>query len=175
MRDSSSSSAISPTPRQTADGETKEKIHAVCKNQKQYVERTLNSLLDKSEENASTICDYITAEQNEINIKESTKEGKLKVFADMLKHLNHKNLRNVNKNDIFSYLNKYRKSEEEDPTHRWIGTWNNRHMVLLKFFRWLNDPNNPDLKNRKMPKCMTGIKRLNRKEASRYKPSICGL
>jgi len=50
----------------------------------------LNSLLDKSEENASTICDYIIAEQNEINIKESTKEGKIKVLADMLKYLNHK-------------------------------------------------------------------------------------
>jgi hypothetical protein len=37
LRDASSS-AISPTPRKTADGETKEKIHAVCKNQKQYVD-----------------------------------------------------------------------------------------------------------------------------------------
>ncbi len=89
LRDASST-AISPTPRQTVDGETKEKILAVCKNQKQYVERTLNALLDKSEENASTICDYIIAEQNEINIKESTKEGKIKVLADMLKYLNHK-------------------------------------------------------------------------------------
>jgi integrase len=44
-------------------------------------------------------------------------------------------------------------------------------MVLLKFFRWLNDPNNPDSKNRKIPKCMTGIRRLTRREVSRYKPS----
>ena len=42
---------------------------------------------------------------------------------------------------------------------------------MLKFFRWLHDPYNPDIKNRKNPRCMNGIKRLRRKEVSRYKPS----
>jgi hypothetical protein len=138
----------------TANEETKEKILLICKNQKHYVERTLNALLEKTGENALIICDYIIAEQNEINIKESTKEGKIKVLADLLKYLNYKNLLNINKIDILSYLNKYRKDEEQDPTHRWVGTWNNRHMILLKFFRWLNDQDNPDIKNRKMPACM---------------------
>ena len=41
----------------------------------------LNSLLEKTEENALIICDYIIAEQNEINLKESTKEGKIKVLV----------------------------------------------------------------------------------------------
>jgi integrase len=44
-------------------------------------------------------------------------------------------------------------------------------MVLLKFFRWLHDQENPDIRNRKNPDCMQGIKRLGRKEISRYKPS----
>jgi integrase len=129
------------------------------------------NLLEKTEENASIICDYIIAEQNEINIKESTKEGKIKVLTDLLKFLNYKNLKIVRKRDILSYLNKYRKNEEDDSTHRWIGTWNNRHMILLQFFRWLNDSDNQDLKNRKIPQCMHGVKRLTRKEISRYKPS----
>ena len=77
----------------------------------------------------------------------------------------------MTKEDIFSYLNRFRKSEEDDPHHRWIGTWNNRHIVLLKFFRWLHYQDNPDIKNRKYPDCMQGIKRLRRKEVSRYKPS----
>ena len=42
----------------------------------------------------SIICDYIIAEQNEINIKESTKEGKIKVLLDLLKFLNYKNYDN---------------------------------------------------------------------------------
>ncbi len=165
------SSEIAPIQRQAVKDELKEKILSICKNQKQFVEKMLNNLLEKSKENVLIICDYIIAEQNEINIKESTKEGKIKVIVDLLKFLNYKNLRSVEKDDILSYLNKYRKNEEEDPTHRWIGTWNNRHMILLKFFRWLNDPYNPDLENRKMPQCMSGVKRLTRKVISRYKPS----
>lgn len=145
LRDTSST-AISPTPRQTANGELKEKILLICKDQKHYVQKLLNDLLEKSKENALIISDYIIAEQNEINLRDSTKEGKIKVLADLLKFLNHKNLRAISKNDILLYLNRYRKNEKEDPTHRWIGTWNNRHMILLKFFRWLYDPNNPDLK-----------------------------
>ncbi len=165
------SSVTSPIQKQIAKEQIKEKIRLICKNQKNYIDRMLNDLSEKSEENITIICDYIITEQNEINIKESTKEGKIKVLVDLLKLLNYKNLRAAKKGDILSYLNKYRKSEEDDPTHRWIGTWNNRHMILLKFFRWLNDSNNPDLKNRRMPQCMNGVKRLNRKEISRYKPS----
>jgi len=148
-----------------------EKILSISKNQKHYVEKMLNTLLEKTEDNVIIIYDYIIAEQNEINLKESTKEGKIKVLVGLIKFLNYKNLNNISKTDILSYLNKFRKNEEIDPTHRWIGTWNNRHMILLKFFRWLNDPNNPDIKNRKMPECMNGVKRLTRKEISRYKPS----
>ena len=35
----------------------------------------------------------------------------------------------------------------------------------------VNDYDNPDIKNRKAPACMKGVKRLARKEVSRYKPS----
>ncbi len=101
--------------------------------------------------NTEIICKYIIAEQNEINIKESTKEGKIKVLIDLIKFLDFKDLPDITKEDIFSYLNRFRKSEDDDLDHRWIGTWNNRHMVLLKFFRWFHDQDNPDIKNRKYP------------------------
>lgn len=100
-----------------------------------------------------------------------TKEGKIKTLIDIVKFSNYRDLDVLTKVDVFSYLNRFRKSEDDDPNHRWIGTWNNRHMVLLKFFKWLHDQENPDIKNRKHPDCMQGIKRLRRKEISRYKPS----
>lgn len=28
----------------------------------------------------------------------------------------------------------------EDPTHKWIGSYNGRQMILNKFFRWLYSP-----------------------------------
>ncbi|HEY6534853.1 MAG TPA: hypothetical protein VIY08_03470 [Candidatus Nitrosocosmicus sp.] len=61
-------------------------------------------------------------------------------------------------------MNKYRKTDDEDPTHKWIGTWNNRHMILLKFFGWLFDFDNPNIKNRKTSQCMLGVKRLTRRD-----------
>jgi integrase len=149
----------------------KESIISICKYQKNYVKNSLANLLEKSPNNTKIICKYIIAEQNEINIKELTKEGKIKTLIDIAKFLDFKDFDGMTKEDIFSYLNRFRKSEEIDPNHRWIGTWNNRHIVLLKFFRWLHDQDNPDIKNRKYPDCMQGIKRLRRKEVSRYKPS----
>jgi hypothetical protein len=104
------SSAISPIHKQIVKYETKRKILLICENQKQYVQEMVSSILEKSEENALTICNYIIAEQNEINLKESTKEGKIKVLVDLLKFLNYKNLRDVNKDDILLYLNRYKKS-----------------------------------------------------------------
>jgi hypothetical protein len=78
------SSEITPTQRQIIKYELKEKILSVCENQNYYVERMINDLLEKSKENASIICGYTITEQNETNLKESTKVGKIKVLADMV-------------------------------------------------------------------------------------------
>lgn len=43
----------------------------------------------------------------------------------------------MTKQDILAYLNNLRKSAIEDPANRWIGTYNGRQMILLKFFKWL--------------------------------------
>ena len=44
-------------------------------------------------------------------------------------------------------------------------------MILLKFFRWLYNPDEPDQRKRITPPCMQGIKKLPRKEKTRYKAS----
>ena len=163
--------AKTATPNKERKEEIKKEIYLICKHQKQFIIKSLKKLLENSIENTKIICDYIIADQNEITIKESTKEGKIKVLADFIIFNNYKNLEIITKVDVLSYLNKYRKDEQVDPEHRWIGTWNNRHLISNKFFRWLNDSDNPDIKNRKAPACMKGVKRLSRKEVSRYKPS----
>lgn len=45
---------------------------------KPYISKTLNELVQTNPINVKIICDYITAEQNELNIKDSTKETKIK-------------------------------------------------------------------------------------------------
>jgi hypothetical protein len=115
----------------------KDLVNSICKHQRPYIKKSLCFLLEQSLVDTETLCRYIIAEQNEINIKESTKEGKIKILVDLAKFLDFKDFYKVTKEDVFSYLNKYRKPDELDPNHRWIGTWNNRHLILLKFFRWL--------------------------------------
>lgn len=47
---------------------------------KPYFRSALLKLSAANPENGSIICDYILAEQTQMNIKESTKEGKIKVL-----------------------------------------------------------------------------------------------
>ena len=68
----------------------KELIISICKYQKNYVKNSLSNLLEKSPKNTEIICKYIITEQNEINIKELTKEGKIKTLIDIAKFLDFK-------------------------------------------------------------------------------------
>ncbi len=74
------------------------------------------------------------------------------------------------KEDILEFLNSLRKPSDKDPTHKWIGSYNGRQTILLKFFKWFYSPNEPDNRKRITPTCMQGIKRLTRKEKTGYEP-----
>jgi len=129
-------------------------------------------MTQKNQQNTSIIYDYIIAEETELNIKNSTKETRIKVLVWLSKFYNDtKSFTQMNKQDILDYLNSLRKSEIEDNSQRWIDSYNGRQMVLSKFFRWLYNPDEPDHRNRLAPVCMKGIKQLPRKEKTHYKPS----
>jgi len=76
----------------------------------------------------------------------------------------------MTKQDILAYLNNLRRSSSEDPTRRWVGTYNGRQIILLKFFKWLYSPND-DYRKRITPTCMQGVRKLPRKEKTAYKPA----
>jgi septum formation topological specificity factor MinE len=69
-----------------------ELVIAICKYQRSFIRKSLDKLLEISPANTEIICKYIIAEQNEINIKESTKEGKIKVLIDLVKFLDFKRI-----------------------------------------------------------------------------------
>ncbi len=60
-------------------------------------------MAQRNPHNANVICEYIINEQNEINIKESTKEGKIKCLVGLSNHLNHKSFKDISKNDVLDY------------------------------------------------------------------------
>jgi hypothetical protein len=107
--------------------DVKIKIDAITRYQKPYISKMLNKLLLENPINIEIICNYIVAEQNEINIKESTKETKIKRIIHLSKFFdNKKSFYDMTKEDILDYLNNLRKPSSIDPTHKSIGTWNAR-------------------------------------------------
>ena len=103
-----------------------------------YYKNILIKLADRNTENANILCDYITAEQNEINIKNSTKESRIKVLVWLSNFFEDKiSFKELTKQDILNFLNSLRKSILEDESQRWIGSYNARQIILNKFFRWL--------------------------------------
>ncbi|MGA9940741.1 MAG: hypothetical protein WBP88_01965 [Nitrososphaeraceae archaeon] len=73
---------------------------------KPYFNKILKQLTSTNSENAMIICNYILTEQTEINIKNSTKEGKIKVLVWLSNHFNDRiSFKGLTKLDILDYLN----------------------------------------------------------------------
>lgn len=137
-----------------------------------YYKNILIKQAARNTENANIICDYIIAEQTEINIKNSTKESRIKVLVWLSNFFEDKiSFQELTKQDILNYLNGLRKSILEDESQRWIGSYNVRQIILNKFFRWLYNSDEPHQRKRITPKIMSGIKQLPRKEKILYKNS----
>lgn len=133
---------------ETGLGEFKAKVHAITddcsKPYYYYYYKALERMIETNPVNCKTICEYILAEQREINLKDSTKEGKIKVLIWLSAFLGGKLFRHATKQDILSYLDSLRRPLSEDTNRKWIGSYNFRQMILNKFFRWLHNPDEYD-------------------------------
>ena len=132
-----------------------------------------------SKENSWTISEYIIAMKREINPRLSYIGTTIQVLSEISK-LNGigKKFIDFTRDDVLSYLDKSRKPENQDPLHKWIGTYNMRRIILFRFFKWLYYPDvaNPNRRSElssleKKPECIVGIPKVRRKEISCYKPS----
>ncbi|MFZ0221411.1 MAG: hypothetical protein WAM42_06930, partial [Candidatus Nitrosopolaris sp.] len=96
--------ATRPTPNTTSTQLLKQ-IDSITENQPNYIIRSYKQMAEVNPDNAAIIYDYVSAEQTEINIKESTKGDKIKKLCWLSKYLNHKSYRRMTKQDILQYLN----------------------------------------------------------------------
>jgi hypothetical protein len=124
---SSSSRIITP------DIETK--IDSLTAGALPYFNSVFKRLALVNRQKAEILCEFITAEYNERNVKFSTRLVHIKIISSFDRYLNYKDFLQITKHDIMQYLSTLRKTESEDPTHKWIGTYNTRQMVLNKFFK----------------------------------------
>jgi len=157
------------------------KVHTLTKGvpSSHYYNSLFKKMYSVNMQNAIMLYEFLQSEHNMQNVKASTISTHIKAICLFNKYLGYKNFEKITKEDIISYLGSLKKTESNDPNHKWIGTYNTRQMVLNKFFRWLynyyyqhNKENGElDQKNWITPPCMQGIKQLSRKESSTYKPS----
>jgi predicted RNA-binding protein with EMAP domain len=94
--------ASKPKKRETIE-ELNAKIDCITQfASKAYFNNALKKLARDQIENATTICDYIIAEQTEINIKQSTKEGKIKILIWLSNFHSGKSFAEMTKVDILN-------------------------------------------------------------------------
>ena len=78
-----------------------------------YFRNILKKLRENNQENADIICKHILTEQAEFNIKNSTKEGKIKILVWLSNFFDdRKRYQDMTKEDILAYLNNLRKPQE---------------------------------------------------------------
>jgi len=141
----------------------------------------LKELALKSNENAATIVDYILAMSEETNPSNMHKKNQIITLTQLSEYCcssknnndndNDKTFLQMTRDDVLTYLGKCRKPEDIDPMHKWIGTYNLRRGYLLRFFKWLYNPNLEPNK-RPIPQNVIGnIPSFKRKEKSIYKPT----
>jgi hypothetical protein len=139
-----------------------------------YLDSIFKKMSSTNLQNAMIFYDFLITEHNIQNVKLNTTLTHVKTLSLFSEFLHYKDFEKITKSDIIDFLNSSRKIESEDPSHKWIGTYNTRHMVLNKFFRWFYSQyqnNEMDQKKLITPLCMQGIKHFPRNEKSTYKPS----
>ena len=130
-----------------------------------------NRVSPANKENALTICDYIFSLKSEINPSNSYKRNTIILLSKL--SIFFKNVipfKDFTRQDILSFLDSFRKVETADPLHKWIGTYNIYRIELMRFFKWLYNPDK-EQNERPKPSVIENIPQLKSKEKSIYKPT----
>jgi hypothetical protein len=107
-------------------------------------------VLPACKDNALAICDYISSLRSEINPSYSYRRDIIILLCSLsIFFKNTKPFKEITREDLISFLDSYRKAENVDPLHKWIGTYNLYRMHLMRFFKWLYYP---DIEQNKRPK-----------------------
>ena len=151
------------------------KLEYMCKETHPlYCHSIFKKISSANLQSAKIFYEFLITEHYNHNVKINTTLTYIKIISLFIEFVHYKDFEKITKNDVTDFLNSSRKTEIDDPTHKWIGTYNTRYMILCKFFKWLYNlyqNNEVDQKKWMKPQCMQGIKQFPRKEKSAYKPS----
>jgi hypothetical protein len=100
-------------------------------------DKQLHSII---EDNAETIVKYIAAMKSEVNLSDHYRKDLIALLFKFSKFNNNEPFKDLTRTDILRFLDSFRRTETQDPMHKWIGTYNIYRMHLLRFFKWLYYP-----------------------------------
>jgi len=92
-------------------------------------------LMQMSKKNADVICDYISAMRTETNLSDNYRKGIINTLGILSRFSKDKSFKSMIRSDIVKFLERLRKSDEADPMHKWIGTYNHYNTLLIRFFK----------------------------------------
>jgi integrase len=158
-----SSSSLSPSP--LLDRKIEEATAGLLSS---FAKQLLSIGEDKT--NIETIVKYIAAIKSEVNLSDNYRKDLIALLSRFSKYNDNRPFSDLTRSDVIAFLDTYRKTETQDPMHKWIGTYNLFRVYLLRFFKWLYYP---DIEPRKRPKpsVVENLPNLRRKENSIYKPT----
>jgi len=84
-----------------------------------------------SNDNAIIIATYIKCQKTEINLSNNYKKTVVTGLIALAMYFKNKNFNQLTRFDIINYLDSLRKTEDVDPTHKWVGTYNLRRQIFL--------------------------------------------
>jgi hypothetical protein len=109
------------------------KINLITEGLEPLYAKALGNIL---KENALAIADFILNINIEINLSDNYKRNYIRVLTQLSKfYHDKKSFKEMLREDILLFLDSFRKDENSDPLHKWIGTYN--HIL----FCWLNSSN----------------------------------
>jgi integrase/recombinase XerD len=120
--------------------------------------------------NSLVITEFLIAANTESNISNAYRMNIIEILYKLASSHPRIGFKSMTRTNIVQFLDSLRKSEESDPLHRWVGTYNHYLTIIVKFFRWLYYPNDSSSKRQK-PAVIQNIPLLKRKEQSIYKPT----
>jgi integrase len=117
--------------------------------------------------NSQFIIEFLYSKMREGNLKPASRASSIDRLCQLSLYHNNKSFKDITQEDIFTYLDTLRKTEGEDPLHKWIGTYNISVIKIISFFRWLyqSDLHSND---RSTPEFLNNLRCIKRKEKTTY-------
>ena len=121
------------------------------------------SQLKRMDKNSFPIVEFLYSKMREGNLKPASRASTIDRLCQLSLYHNNKPFKEITQEDIFTYLDTIRKTENEDPLHKWIGTYNISVIKIISFFRWFYQPTLHS-NDRSTPEFLNNLRCIKRKE-----------